>query len=295
MSINESMIAYLLKSGTMSLKEAIYLIGTVERLVNLLACRAMVAQGAVIDPSDLDDVMAIASAPVKFILAAAWLQAVIDPERNQVRSRQGKSDVLYIGVQICQCAFLEPARSATDQYTPRYLKLAESVGLVGSQDDVLNALRDGALRAEGMCQSMHDCDPYQPHTRIDPHEWKEGDVKWSYSGLSIDQSITGREGGRWYEQVRIERDNLFQVFPACNNATPTPAKKKQKVGRPPDHDWESIISEAWRRIYVGDAKPNTLAEFARDMESWCFDKWGKAPDISKMRDHLRNIYQTYRS
>jgi hypothetical protein len=45
---------------------------------------------------------------------------------------------------------------------------------------------------------------------------------------------------------------------------------------------------------VGDAKPNSLAAFARDMESWCDDQWGKAPDISKMKDRLRKIYQTYR-
>jgi hypothetical protein len=143
-----------------------------------------------------------------------------------------------------------------------------------------------------MCQSMHDYDPFQPHTRIDPHEWNEGDVKWSYSGLSIDQSITGREGGRWYEQVRIERDNLFQVFPACNNATPTPANKKQNGGRDPDHDWESFMIEAGRQIHEG-AQPNSLDAFGRDMETWCIDQWDKAPDLSTIKKHLRKLVKAY--
>ena len=117
-------------------------------------------------------------------------------------------------------------------------------------------------------------------------------AEWSWQYDRFETALVmgpGRE--EWFSAVSINvwgraSSVLLQEVPAV--AVPS------KGGRPPTWDWEAAALAMSGRFYLGDLKPQTIADVVRALQEWASS--GGGPDMSDAaaRPHAKRILEAFR-
>lgn len=73
----------------------------------------------------------------------------------------------------------------------------------------------------------------------------------------------------------------------------SPASLTKNLGGRPPYDWEAIMIEMARQLYVGDLHPKTQADIEKAIAAYIPDKVSKSE--STIREHARRLWQAIRS
>ena len=70
------------------------------------------------------------------------------------------------------------------------------------------------------------------------------------------------------------------------------AGSTQKLGRPPEFNWDELQLELARRAVKGDL-PIKQEAFYEDMRNWCQSQWGRVPGETSLKGKIRPYYYEF--
>ena len=118
-----------------------------------------------------------------------------------------------------------------------------------------------------------------------PHQWMVGE---SESDMT-DSQVYG------VTFVRADIEAMLPVDGAVGaSATSKAVRRNAIAGRPPIADWEAVMIEMGRALYLGDLKPKTQADIEKAIAEYLSDKGGE-PAESTIREHARKMWQAIQS
>lgn len=135
--------------------------------------------------------------------------------------------------------------------------------------------------------------------------WGEAPEKqdWGHGYFSVRRRSQGWEVYIEALGVTFERRGVAAMMSASGaeshsrqrvsgvHATPAPAKKNP--GGRPSYDWEAVMIEMARQLYVGDLQPKTQADIEKAIATYIPDKDSKSE--STIREHARRLWQAIQS
>ena len=143
-----------------------------------------------------------------------------------------------VGVELSRIDQVLLASLVKRRYRPRSVSLHDALLYVGSKDDLLAALRDGAVCARGQKNWPYYLGnnaaplyqrPERQLTGIPMDDWLVGSTDWLTSSLTIFNAIT-KLPAVVYLSVQVDRTDLDVLFPTID--TEGPQKDRRRGGRP---------------------------------------------------------------
>jgi hypothetical protein len=208
---------------------------------------------------------------------------------------------------------------------PDEIFLAAPTAPVVSADELIRALRAGALTAQGNLYDAFRGGSYESFEgwRKVSHWPLEEDLPiardlWSSQNCSdlsesslfasdaaiwcrykgrkfLSDEVFDKTAGFLFCEITISTSDLFSRFPAeamavTNSASLAPeTPSPRRAGRPPKYDWDRFFAELIVRADL-DGLPATQAELVSQMANWCLENWGEQPADSVLKERTAAIF-----
>jgi hypothetical protein len=267
----------------MSLSEAAELLGSRENLLEALSAGRLRSIGVAIrggDPQASRGAPPIVIPPGTYIGATViWNEGRVVPAPEHAKEVSRFENVGVELSRIDQAPLVSPVKR---RYQPRFVSLHEALLYVGSKDDLLAALRDGAVCARGQKNWPYYLGnnaaplyqrPERQLTGIPMDDWLVGSTDWLTSSLTISNAIT-KLTAVVYLSVQVDRTDLDVLFPTID--AEGPQKDRRRGGRPPAYDWQAF-DQAFIE-FVASEHPAAQGDVERFMKAWCEKHWKGQPD-----------------
>ncbi|TPG39012.1 hypothetical protein EAH79_14795 [Sphingomonas koreensis] len=118
-------------------------------------------------------------------------------------------------------------------------------------------------------------------------DWARGDFSSTWSD-SEGWTIHAEAFGVTFARADIEP--MAQSGETVGASRPAIAGDRSKGGRPPATDWEAVMIEMARQLYVGDLQPKALADVERAIAAH-LAAHGISLSDSTIRDHARPLWR----
>ena len=172
--------------------------------------------------------------------------------------------------------------------------------------ELLTALLEGRLKSLGK-----RLEPFTNEEMIDGASWP--DKNWEaipstyWSSCQIDwEKCQPKASTATYNSIVVDTDDLFRAFPLPTPQVATGVSKygayfvlsdelagsTQKLGRPPEFNWDELQLELARRAVKGDL-PIKQEAFYEDMRNWCQSQWGRVPGETSLKEKIRPYYYEF--
>lgn len=161
----------------------------------------------------------------------------------------------------------------------------ERLGFEKPEDELLSALREGSIEAEGLVQQSRANSVRKPNpaTRTIPRIWwYHIDASPKEDVVYFKETITEPPTPYRAEQISFLESDLKKHWSRSN-----------KQGRPPGYDWEDIKAEVFRlmdhhgNFDPSDPKWNAQARLEEQIKLYCSSKFQREPATSTLRDKLK--------
>ena len=173
-------------------------------------------------------------------------------------------------------------------------------------DELLTALLEGRLKSLGK-----RLEPFTNEEMIDGASWP--DKNWEaipstyWSSCRIDwEKCQAKASTATYDSIVVDTDDLFRAFPLPTPQVATGVSKygayfvlsdelagsTQKLGRPPEFNWDELQLELARRAVKGNL-PIKQEAFYEDMRNWCQSQWGRVPGETSLKGKIRPYYYEF--
>jgi hypothetical protein len=182
-------------------------------------------------------------------------------------------------------------------------------GVEDSETEILLALRDGALQAQGILDT-----PDGPQAITLGREWwinleyrwGPNMVWWRNNDAIIYKTLEGRQislppaiklpEGLEAREVRVRRSDVERLWPVGGSREPAGDPPPiTSLGRPrgsTKYDWVAFHAEiAIRMANSLDGFPEVQADLEREMAEWCAAEWGEEPSESVIREQVGRYYR----
>lgn len=185
------------------------------------------------------------------------------------------------------------------QYERSFVPLSRAVGIVGTWEDVLAALKDGVLTARGRPVSDAGDIPGDFET-VPISVWYDGQIRGCRSIVVLEYTdpLTGQPLESRYVSLEVPEKEVRELKVVQGNETQsTEAQsgiiKIRRPGRRSIHKWEELEDEADRRIDygIGTNEWSTREYVVRIMKVWYQEAFPDlpVPDDSSIRKKLKRI------
>jgi hypothetical protein len=167
--------------------------------------------------------------------------------------------------------------------------------------EIFLALKKEQIKAYGrFIKDENDYD-LTDFIEIEKNEWKQNKIDWERSTLEV-------KDGK-YIHILIDVPNLFKLFsePEMDTASNVflfngtyfsdennlSIFEKKRTGRPA-FNWKEFTEEMALRLINGTL-PKLQKSCIIDMQKWCFEKWGKVPSETNLKEHISPFYSAKKS
>lgn len=173
-------------------------------------------------------------------------------------------------------------------------------------DEFLKGLLEGRLRSQGQRSGLLTRDDVEdgaslrdiPREAIPSTFWSSCEIDW--------EKCQAHAGAAAYNSIVLDTGDLFSEFPLPTPQVATGVSKygayfvlsdelagsTQKLGRPPEFNWDELQLELARRAVKGDL-PIKQEAFYEDMRNWCQSQWGRVPGETSLKGKIRPYYYEF--